>query len=113
MALRTLLRTPANGEALAAALERAATRARPTDLASVADAVDALAALLAAGVEGPAGTAVPHLQLMLATALERAMRSAEAAHHLRGGPPLLHELQVLSGVTLHGSRHKPVMAWAQ
>jgi hypothetical protein len=84
MALRTLLRTPANGEALAAALERAATRALPTDMASVADAVDALAALLAAGVEGPAGTAVPHLQLMLATALERAMRSAEAAHHLRG-----------------------------
>jgi hypothetical protein len=31
-----------------AALERAATRALPTDMASVADAVDALAALLAA-----------------------------------------------------------------
>ena len=84
MALRTLLRTPANGEALAAALERAATRALPTDMASMADAVDALAALLAAGMVGPAGTAVPHLQLMLATTLDRAMRSAAAAHHLRG-----------------------------
>ena len=84
MALRTLLRTPANGEALAAALERAATRALPTDMASMADAVDALAALLAAGMVGPAGTAVPHLQLILATTLDRAMRSAAAAHHLRG-----------------------------
>ena len=84
MALRTLLRTPANGEALAAALERAATRALPTDMASMADAVDALAALLAAGMVGPAGTTVPHLQLMLATTLDRAMRSAAAAHHLRG-----------------------------